>query len=240
MPLVMPEDRWDVQEIGPNKDGKKFVLITEYCGDKVVARELRPLEQYQWELKTGDTLSPDKILDNGILRDRVKNDPVVYNDAVPVPDHTRYLISRGGDLYSTITDKFVHQQPNDKGYLKSRIYPDDGGAMSSVRIHRVVAKVFVPNPEEKPEVNHISPDKQDNRDLNLEWSTRVENMEHAVSNGLMARGTKASSSKLSADDVRRIRALIGTMSYRAIAREYDIDHHSVRYIAMGISYQDVI
>lgn len=72
-----------------------------------------------------------------------------------------------------------------KGYLRVDLY-DKNGNRKHFKIHRLVAKAFIPNPENKPQINHIDGNKQNNSITNLEWVTDAENKEHRnrVSEGL--------------------------------------------------------
>lgn len=65
------------------------------------------------------------------------------------------------------------------------------GKMSCLRIHRMVAETFIPNPDNLPQVNHIDGDKSNNAVSNLEWVTIQENVDHAWRNGLCENIVKA-------------------------------------------------
>lgn len=70
-----------------------------------------------------------------------------------------------------------------QGYLCTRIKGIDGKS-HCLYIHRLVAETFIPNPENKPTVNHIDGNKHNNNINNLEWCTYGENNKHAIDNNL--------------------------------------------------------
>ena len=73
--------------------------------------------------------------------------------------------------------------------------------------HRAVAEAFLPNPEGKPQVNHIDGNKRNNTLKNLEWVTIEENWDHAKTHGLSPKGERSGRAKLTAIQVRRMRLM---------------------------------
>lgn len=71
---------------------------------------------------------------------------------------------------------------NSSGYLKVELYKDKVSKMYYV--HRLVALTFIPNPYNKPQVNHKDGNKLNNTVENLEWVTKSENQKHAIKHGL--------------------------------------------------------
>ena len=67
-------------------------------------------------------------------------------------------------------------------YMKVHLYKD--GVSKFYYVHRLVALAFIPNPHNKPQINHKNGKKTDNRAINLEWSTSQENIQHAIDTGL--------------------------------------------------------
>lgn len=87
-------------------------------------------------------------------------------------DNKFYISSLG--RVKTLDDKIIDLNNRKSRYLLYRKYP----------IHRLVAEYFIPNPENKREVNHIDGNKHNNRADNLEWATTSENRIHAFKNKL--------------------------------------------------------
>jgi hypothetical protein len=81
----------------------------------------------------------------------------------------------------------------------------DDGERKTLRVHRLVALLFVPNPDSKPEVNHKFGDKTDNHFERLEWATHAENIQHAWDTGLL-KSTASRSRNISDANVGRVGA----------------------------------
>lgn len=100
-----------------------------------------------------------------------------------------------------------HQSLSTTGYYNVMIWKNNNPRL--IKVHRLVATAFIPNPENKRTINHINCNKTDNRLVNLEWMTYKENLQHARDNGRIpiVIGEDAFSSKLTNKDVIEIRIL---------------------------------
>lgn len=93
-----------------------------------------------------------------------------------------YEVDDEGNVYSLRRNRKLSPKHNWDGYLRIQLW--DHGKCKFVSIHRLVAEAFVPNPDNKPFINHKNGNKQDNRAENLEWCTQQENIVHAWKTGL--------------------------------------------------------
>lgn len=93
-----------------------------------------------------------------------------------------YAVTRDGQVYSLKSNRFLSLNMNHKGYPSVGLY--DGTKVHTKLVHRLVALAFIPNPENKPTVNHKNGIKTDNSVENLEWMTYSEQIIHANASGL--------------------------------------------------------
>lgn len=86
--------------------------------------------------------------------------------------------SKRGNHFITISEKILK-------FGSSMGYPfvnlRKGGKVTSIKVHRLVAEAFIPNPENKREIDHINTIRTDNRVCNLRWATRSENATNPIS-----------------------------------------------------------
>lgn len=96
-----------------------------------------------------------------------------------------YEVSNMGRVKSLHYGKsrILKQITNTNGYMAVDLHKD--GTRSPKRVHRLVATAFIPNPHNKPEVNHKDGNKKNNTVDNLEWCTSSYNTKHAYRNGLV-------------------------------------------------------
>jgi hypothetical protein len=86
--------------------------------------------------------------------------------------------TRKNGVVSSKKEKIVKSHIMKNGYLNVCI--SKNGTPKSHLIHRIVAEHFIPNPENKKEVNHKNKVRSDARKVNLEWNTRIENVHHSL------------------------------------------------------------
>ena len=131
---------------------------TEY----IICTELYPRYNFMGKLKLARIIingikTHYIIRSDGILfTDRMCDDGILVQRKIFVDDENKY--------------RLYHLSVNNESYTKLA--------------HRLVAEAFIPNPENKPEVNHKDGKKNNNSETNLEWSTSSENLFHAYNTGL--------------------------------------------------------
>lgn len=131
----------------------------------------------------------------------------------------------------------LKQMLSEKGYLQVNLYILSRNVPQ--RVARIVAQSFIPNPENKLQVNHINGIKTDNRVENLEWNTSLENIRHSIVNNLKktARGEQSGASKFKDEDIRYIRES-NKIKYH-LAKEYNVCITTITNIKNKITWKHI-
>lgn len=100
-------------------------------------------------------------------------------------ENKKYAINSKGEIINTSTMTYKKTEIHE-GY--ERVTFVCNGKRTRYKVHRLVAKYFVPNPYNKDIVNHIDEDKLNNNFSNLEWCTTQENIKHSINMKLIREG----------------------------------------------------
>lgn len=143
-----------------------------------------------------------------------------------------YIITKEGNVINKRKGNILKPQPNGKGYLRVWI------GKRLFFVHRLVAEQYVPNPENKPQVNHKDGNKLNNHYSNLEWVTNKENRTHAVKNNLHLCGSKCSWSKLNENDVISILS-DKEHTNKELAEKFNVSYTTITGIKNGYTWKQL-
>lgn len=143
----------------------------------------------------------------------------ILSQASGHPEFPGYYIHRTGLILSKRSRKILKPSRCGSGSKKYLfvVLRKEGKSIAQY-VHRLVAQVFIGNPQGKPQVNHLSGDTFDNGEENLEWVTPKENSQHSVGTGLHLTGARCPWAALSETLVHAVCGLL----------EQGIDSKSIR------------
>ena len=170
-------------------------------------------------------------MDNEVWRDVVGYEGLYkvsnFGNVMSAPKKTRY------------EEREMTKSIGSEGYLHVHLRKD--GKESQKLVHRLVAEAFIANDDNKPQVNHIDGNKQNNNVKNLEWVTRSENLLHAYR--VLKRTRKfdymprPSRRRFTKDQIIEIRN--SSKSQSELAREYGTVQHVIWCIVNRKTYREI-
>lgn len=159
-----------------------------------------------------------------------------------IPNYENYMVDELGQIWS-----LPKKTRKSTRLIKPLFHPITGymhldlcsnGKVKKFLVHRLVAITLIPNPDNKPQVNHINGIKTDNRPQNLEWCTPSENQKHSIKIGIRTtKGVKNSQCKLSENDVIYIRN--SKERGCVLAKQFNISQPTICDIQKGRSWNHI-
>lgn len=160
----------------------------------------------------------------------------IADEWVVCKDYPSYMINRKGEIKSLLTNKILKPaKVKTGGYMCVSLRTN--GKSKTERVHRLLAKAFIPNPENKPHVDHINGVRDDNRIENLRWCTNKENQnfELARLNNSKALTGRKQSSEAVAKRAKTLQASIGKR-----IEQYTLDGEYIRTFNSANEIQRVL
>jgi hypothetical protein len=155
----------------------------------------------------------------------------------------RIIIDKNGKK-KRIKGQIIKPQYATNGYLFIR--PCKNGIKSNFLLHRIVAQMFISNPQNKQEINHKDFNKTNNVFTNLEWCTHSENHKHLFHKGIRNKyfinntGSNNGRTRLTEDKVKQIKILLlNGKKHKDIAKLYDVSKSVVDQISSGKNWKHV-
>ena len=156
-----------------------------------------------------------------------------------IKNFSSYTVDEDGNIYSYKSNKFLKTRVDISGYVTINIQ-DDSDRNRTKKVHRLVAEAFIPNPENKPEVNHIDTNKQNNNVSNLEWVTSKENKAHAYLNNLYPIGEDHGNAVLKESTVVTICEMLQAgVRNKDISERLNVHKDVISHIKIGDIWREV-
>jgi hypothetical protein len=171
-----------------------------------------------------------------------------------IKDHDGYFVDEDGRVFcnlgkgnrrngKTIEPYELTPRPTKNGYLRICARNSATGKRDDLYVHRLVSESFIANPDNLPEVNHKRGNKADNRVSELEWSTRPDNLQHAIDTGLRKqKGADNWMASLTWDQVREIREQYRPRDTeyggRALAERYGVTPSTICNVLKNKTWKD--
>lgn len=172
-----------------------------------------------------------------------------------IPNYSNYEASTDGEIKTfnwknSGIERVMKPAFDNSGYLRTML-KNDNGKYDTIKVHRIIAQTFIPNPENKQQINHKNGVKHDNRVENLEWATHSENIKHSYATGLKSvQGELNPAAILNEKQVLEIRSKYTygrkggrtktAVTKRMLAEEYRVGVHVIKNIVTNKTWKHLL
>ena len=149
-------------------------------------------------------------------------------------DIINYTISKDGTVFNVSTKSEISQFKCSSGKYKA-VHLIVNGKDYKRMVHRLVAQAFIPNPENKPQVNHKDNNTFNNKSDNLEWVTPKENIQHMIKSGHQVVGINHKHSKFSECQIHQVCKMLenSKITFSDISKKTNVGMKTIKNIRSG-------